>query len=81
MVRAFRNLPVDPADSLKFGLKVNGQYFLDKLVAFGWVHRTALFQLVSDAVAYFIRDQVKLHCYIDDYVAVLLCVKADTVFS
>ena len=28
--RAFRNLHVDPADSLKFGLKVNDQYFLDR---------------------------------------------------
>ena len=34
MARAFRNLPVDPADSLKFGPKVNYQYFLDKSVVF-----------------------------------------------
>ena len=54
---AFRNLPVDPADSLKFGLKVNCQYFLDKSVAFGWVHGTALFKLTSDAVVYFMRDK------------------------
>ena len=28
VARGFRNLPVDPADSLEFGLKVNNQYFL-----------------------------------------------------
>ena len=44
VARAFRNLPVDPADSLKFGPKVNNQYFLDKSVAFGWVHKTASYQ-------------------------------------
>ena len=59
---------------------MNGQYFLDKSVAYGLVHGTASFQLVSNAVAYFIRDQVKLHCYIDNYVAILPRVKADTVF-
>ena len=80
IARAFRNLPVDPADSLKFGLKVNNQYFLDKSVAFGWVHGTASYQLISDAVAYLMRDQVRLHCYIDDYVAVLPRVKAQEVF-
>ena len=80
VARAFRNLPVDPADSLKFGLKVNNQYFLDKSVAFVWVHGTASYQLISNAIAYLMRNQVRLHCYIDDYVAVLPRVEADTVF-
>ena len=81
VARAFRNLPVDPADTLKFGLKINNQYFLDKSVAFGWIHGTASYQLISDAVAYIMRDQTKLHCYIDDYVAVLPRSKADNVFQ
>ena len=81
VARAFRNLPVDPADSLKFGLKVNIQYFLDKSVDFGWVHGTASYQLISDAVAYLMRDQVRLHCYIDDYMAVLPRVEANIVFQ
>ena len=72
---------MDPADSLKFGLKVNNQYFLDKLVAFGWVHGTASYQLISDTVAYLMRDQVRLHCYIDHYVAILPRVKAHEVFG
>ena len=63
---------MDPAECFKFGLKWNDQYFLDKSVAFFWDHRSASFQLLFDAVVYLMRDQVKLHCYIDDYVAVLL---------
>ena len=63
---------MDPADSFKFGLKRNDQYFLDKSVAFFWDHRSASFQLVSDAAVYLMRDQVTLHCYIDDHMAVLL---------
>ena len=81
VARAFRNLPVDPADCLKFGLKVNNKFFLDKLVAFGWVHGTSSYQLISDAVAYIMRDQVNLHCYIDDYVAVLPHAKVDKVYQ
>ena len=81
VARAFRNLPVDPADSLKFGLKVNNKFFWDKSVAFGWVHGTSSYQLISDAIAYIMKDQVNLHCYIDDYVAVLPRVKADKVFG
>ena len=60
---------------------MNNQYCLDKSVAFGWVHGTASFQLISNAVAYFMWHQVKLHCHIDDYVAALPRVKADTVFQ
>ena len=71
---------MDPADSLKFGLIVNNEFFLDKSAAFGWVHGTSSYQLISDAIAYIMKDQVNLHCYIDDYVAVLPRVKSDEVF-
>ena len=71
VARLFRKLPVDPADCLKFGLKVSNKFFLDKLVAFSWVHGTSSYQLISDAIAYIMKDQVNLHCYIDNYVAVL----------
>ena len=39
VAKAFRNLPVDPADSIKFGIKWNNQYFL--VVMFGWAHGMA----------------------------------------
>ena len=80
VARTFRNLPVDPADSLKFGIKWINQYFLDKSVVFSWVYGKASFQLISDAIAYFMRDRVQL-IYIDDYITVSPRFKADTVFQ
>ena len=71
VARAFRNLPVDPVDALKLGIKWEGRFYLDKSVAFGWIFGTASFQLLSDSIAYLMRDFCSLHCYIDDYVAVL----------
>ena len=44
MARAFRNLRVDPADALKFGIYWQGKYFIDNGVAFGWVHGSSVFQ-------------------------------------
>ena len=48
--RAFRNLRVDPADTLKFGIKWDNEYFLDSGIAFGWVHGRSAFQMVSDTI-------------------------------
>ena len=47
VARAFRNLRVDPADALKFGIKQDNELFLDSGIAFGWVHGTSAFQMVS----------------------------------
>ena len=55
---------MDPGDFLKFDIKRNNQYVLAKSVVFGWVYGTVSFQLISDAIGYLMRDQVKLHCYI-----------------
>ena len=69
---AFHNLRVDPADSLKFGIQWQGKLYLDVANTFGWVHEMATFQLCSDAIAFSMAKQdVKLHCYIDDYIAVV----------
>ena len=38
VVHAFRNLHVDPADSLKFGIQWQGKLYLDIAIAFGLVH-------------------------------------------
>ena len=71
VARAFRNLRVDPADALKFGIKWQDQYFLDIGVAFGWVHGSSAFQMVSDAVTYIMaKCHHKIFAYIDDYIIV-----------
>ena len=50
MARAFRNLQVDPADTLKLGTKWNNDAYIDTRVTFGWVHGIALFQRISDYI-------------------------------
>ena len=69
---AFHNLRVDPVDSLKFGIKWNGGYYVDLAIAFNWSHGSAAFQILSDAIAHIVaKADIKLHCYIDDYIAVV----------
>ena len=71
VARAFRNLRVDPADALKLGIRWKGDYFLDGSAAFGWIHGSAAFQLLSNAIV-FIMSQKGYHmfAYIDDYILV-----------
>ena len=82
VARAFRNLRVDPVDSLKLGIMWNGNYYADLAVAFGWTHGSAAFQILSDAIAHIVaKAGIKLHCYIDDYIAVVPKTKADDKFK
>ena len=79
---AFRNLRVDPADSLKFGIQWQGNLYLNVVIVFGWTLGTAAFQLCSDAIAFIMAKQnVKLYCYIDDYVAVVPRARAEAAFQ
>ena len=69
--RAFRNLRVDPADAVKFGIKWKGRYYLDRAVAFGWVHGSGAFQMASDAVTHIMsQDNCHTFAYIDDFILV-----------
>ena len=43
VARAFRNLRVDASDCIKFGIKWQGSYYFDGVVAFSWVYGTAAF--------------------------------------
>ena len=40
---AFRNVPVDPRDSIHMGMKWKNKYYVEKSLAFGAVHRTGIF--------------------------------------
>ena len=82
VARAFRNLQVDPADSLKLGIQWQGKLYLDVAITFGWSLGTAAFQLCFDAIAFIMsKENVKLHCYIDDYVAVVPRVSSEAAFQ
>ena len=68
---AFRNLRVDPANALKFGIKWQDQYFLDIGVTFGWVHGSLAFQMVSNTVMHVMaKHHHNIFAYIDDYIIV-----------
>ena len=47
VAHTFRNLRVDPADSLKFGINLCDAFYIDVGIAFGWTHRIGI---VSDFV-------------------------------
>ena len=82
VARAFRNLRVDPANALKFGIKWADAFYVDLAIAFGWTHGSGAFQILSDAIAFIMAKKgVKLHCYIDDYIIVSSKHKALTEFT
>ena len=69
VARAFRNLRVDPADAVKLGIRWGNDVYIDVAVAFGWVHGSAAFQRVSDAVTFIMAQHgIKMFAYIDDYI-------------
>ena len=71
VARAFRNIRVDPVDTVKLGIHWQDQYFLDLSVAFGWAHGSATFQHVSDVIVHLMRRKgYGLVAYIDDYVGI-----------
>ena len=73
---------MDPADAVKFGIKWQEKYFLDRAVVFGWVHRTSAFQMLSDAVTYIMaKCQHKIFACINDYVIVATRDRANLAFQ
>ena len=79
--RAFRNLRVDPKDGLKFAIKWGDSYFIDGAIAFGWVHGSASFQLVADAVRFIMKKKgFDVFAYIDDFMIVSPKHKAEQAF-
>ena len=68
--RAFHHVKVDPADYDLLGLQWNGTY-MDTCLPFETCHGSQIFQRISNAVRYMMRQ--KGFCiidYIDDYVGV-----------
>ena len=71
VARAFRNLRVEPADAMKLGIRWKNNYYLDGSAVFGWVHGSAAFQLLSDAIAFIMAQKgYQMFAYIDDYILV-----------
>ena len=69
--RAFRNLCVDPADTMKLGIKWQNDTYIDAAIAFGWVHGSAAFHCVSDAITFIAaKAGINMVAYIDDYILI-----------
>ena len=70
IARAFRNVRVDPADALKLVIQHGGKFYVDKSLAFGVVHGTAIFQRISDAIRAFLKmEGIMVWNYIGDIFA------------
>ena len=82
VAHAFRNLRVDPADTLKLGIRWVDAFYVDLAITFGWMHGSGSFHILSDASAHIMAKKgVKLHCYIGDYIVVISKPKAAEQFA
>ena len=54
--RTFRNVRIDPGDAVHLGIYWNNQFYLDKNLAFGAVHGTAIFQRMTDFVRFLMEN-------------------------
>ena len=70
--RAFRNVPVDPGDAIHEMqyMKWRGKFYIDKFLALGAVHGTAIFQRITDFIRFILAEQgIVVFNYIDDIYA------------
>ena len=73
---AFRHVPIDPGDAIHWGMKWRNKYYVDKFLAFGAVHRTAIFQRITYFIRFLLAKQgICVFNYIDDIYA---CCHVDT---
>ena len=79
---AFHNLCVDPADTVKLGIRWGNYVYIDVAVSFGWVHWSVAFQHVSDSVTFIMaQNGIKMFAYIDNYIMVSPRASSDTEFQ
>ena len=70
IARAFRNIRIDPGNTLKLCVSHNYLYYIDKSLAFGAAHGTAIFQRVLDGIRRIMQVfSVQIWNYIDDLFA------------
>ena len=66
--RAFRHIKIDLADYNLLGLHFNS-YYIDIGLPFGFIHRSAIFQRLSDAIRYMMSKKgFQVTNYIDDII-------------
>ena len=68
--RGFRNVPIDPRDSIHMGMKWKNQYYVEKFLDFGAVHGTGIFQTIMDFVRFILAEEgITVYNFIDDIYA------------
>ena len=79
---AFRNVRIDLGDTLHLRICWKGKFFLDKNVAFGAVHGTAIFERITDLIRYILAKRgFTIYNYIDDIYACCHKDKAQACFD
>ena len=79
--RAFRHVPIDPGDLDLLGLYWEG-HFIDRSLPFGFKHGSSIFQRLSDAVRFIMRQEGhSIWNYIDDFLCVSLPSKIGQTFT
>ena len=80
--RAFRNVRIDPADSLHLGICWQDKYYLDQNLPFGAVHGTAIFQRITDFIRFLMAQKgFTVYNYIDDMYSCIHQDKAQQAFE
>ena len=69
--KAFRNLPIKPADRLLLGMEHKNQWFFDKTLAMGCSSSCALFEKLSRALQWICKVKLGIKCMchvLDDFI-------------
>ena len=68
--RAFRHIKIDPMDIDLLGLKFQDQYFINKLVSFGYRNWSQILQRCTDAIRFTMQQHGFPHLfnYIDELI-------------
>ena len=68
--RAFRNVRIDPRNAIHLGMMWQNKYYIDKNLAFGAIHGTAIFERITNLIRFILAKQgIKIFNYIDDIYA------------
>ena len=78
--RVFRHVKIDPKDYDLLGLR-HLDCYLDTCLPFGYRHGSSLYQCLSDAVRYIMRQDYDVINYIDDILGIDLPSRIDASFD
>jgi hypothetical protein len=72
LVRAFRQIPLDPLDVAYLGIHWQGSTYFDTAVPFGWRHGSAACQRITDAIRFILQKYGIITVnYIDDFMCIV----------